>query len=77
MPSPVRIGPVRVNVIGYQSVRRDGLAHDVEAGNLRSTISSRRVAETPFGDVKDSGYGREGGTEGFPATRLPETSRTG
>jgi succinate-semialdehyde dehydrogenase / glutarate-semialdehyde dehydrogenase len=30
---------------------------------LPSAVAS--VAETPFGGVKDSGYGREGGTEGL------------
>jgi succinate-semialdehyde dehydrogenase/glutarate-semialdehyde dehydrogenase len=51
------------------------LANDVEAGNLSINHFVASVAETPFGGVKDSGYGREGGLRGFPATRLPKTSR--
>lgn len=38
----------------------DRLATEVEVGNLVAS-----VAETPFGGVKESGYGREGGTEGL------------
>jgi succinate-semialdehyde dehydrogenase/glutarate-semialdehyde dehydrogenase len=41
------------------------LADDVEAGNLSINHFVASVAETPFGGVKDSGYGREGGTEGL------------
>jgi succinate-semialdehyde dehydrogenase/glutarate-semialdehyde dehydrogenase len=41
------------------------LANDVEAGNLSINHFVASVAETPFGGVKDSGYGREGGTEGL------------
>jgi hypothetical protein len=40
------------------------LAGDIEAGNLSINHFVASVAETPFGGVKDSGYGREGGTEG-------------
>jgi succinate-semialdehyde dehydrogenase / glutarate-semialdehyde dehydrogenase len=43
----------------------DRLANDVEAGNLSINHFVASVAETPFGGVKDSGYGREGGTEGL------------
>ena len=41
------------------------LADGVEAGNLSINHFVASVAETPFGGVKDSGYGREGGTEGL------------
>ena len=43
----------------------DRLADGVEAGNLSINHFVASVAETPFGGVKDSGYGREGGTEGL------------
>jgi succinate-semialdehyde dehydrogenase/glutarate-semialdehyde dehydrogenase len=43
----------------------DRLANDVEAGNLSINHFVASIAETPFGGVKDSGYGREGGTEGL------------
>lgn len=43
----------------------DRLANDVEAGNLCINHFAASVAETPFGGVKDSGCGREGGTEGL------------
>ena len=41
----------------------DRLANDIEAGNLSINRFVASVAETPFDGVKDSGYGREGGTE--------------
>ena len=34
-------------------------------GNLSINTLEASVAETPFGGVKDSGYGREGGAEGL------------
>jgi succinate-semialdehyde dehydrogenase / glutarate-semialdehyde dehydrogenase len=43
----------------------DRLAEGVEAGNLSINHLTASFAETPFGGVKDSGYGREGGTEGL------------
>jgi succinate-semialdehyde dehydrogenase/glutarate-semialdehyde dehydrogenase len=43
----------------------DQLAERVEAGNLSINNLVASLAETPFGGVKDSGYGREGGTEGL------------
>ena len=43
----------------------DRLASEIEAGNLAINHFVASVAETPFGGVKDSGYGREGGTEGL------------
>jgi succinate-semialdehyde dehydrogenase/glutarate-semialdehyde dehydrogenase len=43
----------------------DKLAEGVEVGNLSINHFVASVAETPFGGVKDSGFGREGGTEGL------------
>ena len=37
----------------------------MEAGNLSINHFVASLAETPFGGVKDSGYGREGGSEGL------------
>jgi succinate-semialdehyde dehydrogenase/glutarate-semialdehyde dehydrogenase len=43
----------------------DRLAEGIEAGNLSINHFVASIAETPFGGVKESGYGREGGTEGL------------
>ena len=43
----------------------DMLLEKVQAGNLSINTLEASVAETPFGGVKDSGYGREGGAEGL------------
>ena len=41
------------------------LALELEVGNLSINHFTASLAETPFGGVKDSGYGREGGIEGL------------
>ena len=41
------------------------LAEGVEVGNLSINHFVASLAETPFGGVKDSGYAREGGSEGL------------
>jgi succinate-semialdehyde dehydrogenase/glutarate-semialdehyde dehydrogenase len=43
------------------------LADEIEVGNLSINHFVASLAETPFGGVKDSGYGREGGVEGLQA----------
>ncbi|MGE4220022.1 MAG: NAD-dependent succinate-semialdehyde dehydrogenase [Alphaproteobacteria bacterium] len=43
----------------------DRLAEEVEVGNLSINHFVASSAETPFGGVKESGYGREGGSEGL------------
>jgi len=43
----------------------DRLAEGVEVGNLSINNLVASIAETPFGGVKESGYGREGGIEGL------------
>ena len=43
----------------------DRLAEGIEAGNVSINTLEASVAETPFGGVKESGYGREGGLEGL------------
>ena len=49
----------------HSSFRADQLVEGIEAGNLSINTLEASVAETPFGGVKESGYGREGGTEGL------------
>ena len=41
------------------------MVEGVEAGNLSINTLEASLPETPFGGVKSSGYGREGGTEGL------------
>jgi len=41
------------------------LSEEIEAGNLSINTLEASVAETPFGGVKESGRGREGGAEGL------------
>lgn len=41
------------------------LSERIEVGNLSINHFVASVAETPFGGVKDSGFGREGGIEGL------------
>ncbi len=43
----------------------DRLSEEIEVGNLSINHYVASLAETPFGGVKDSGYGREGGVEGL------------
>lgn len=43
----------------------DRMVDRVEAGNLSINTLEASLPETPFGGVKSSGYGREGGTEGL------------
>jgi succinate-semialdehyde dehydrogenase/glutarate-semialdehyde dehydrogenase len=41
------------------------MVEGVEAGNLSINTLEASLPETPFGGVKSSGYGREGGSEGL------------
>lgn len=43
----------------------DRMVEGVEAGNLSINTLEASLPETPFGGVKSSGHGREGGTEGL------------
>ena len=43
----------------------DRMVEKVEAGNLSINTLEASLPETPFGGVKSSGYGREGGSEGL------------
>ncbi len=41
------------------------MTNEVEAGNISFNTLEASLPETPFGGVKSSGYGREGGSEGL------------
>ena len=45
--------------------KADRLMSGLEAGNISINTLEASVAETPFGGVKESGLGREGGAEGL------------
>jgi succinate-semialdehyde dehydrogenase/glutarate-semialdehyde dehydrogenase len=49
----------------HSASNADRLADGIEAGNVSINTLEASVAEVPFGGVKDSGYGREGGIEGL------------
>ena len=43
----------------------DRMIEDIEAGNVSINTLEASLPETPFGGIKSSGYGRDGGTEGL------------
>lgn len=49
----------------HSAANVDQMIDGVEAGNLSINTLEASVAETPFGGVKASGFGREGGEEGL------------
>lgn len=49
----------------HSAANVDRLIDGVECGNLSINTLEASVPETPFGGVKSSGYGREGGDEGL------------
>ena len=49
----------------HSAANVDQLIDGVEAGNLSINTLEASLPETPFGGVKSSGYGREGGDEGL------------
>ncbi len=49
----------------HSAANADRMAEGVEAGNLSINTLEASLPETPFGGVKWSGYGREGGEEGL------------
>lgn len=49
----------------HSAANVDRLTQGVEAGNLSINTLEASVAEVPFGGVKFSGHGREGGAEGL------------
>lgn len=60
---------VPFGLAGYAFTNRadyiDRLIDEVEVGNLSINTLEASMPETPFGGVKSSGYGREGGSEGL------------
>ncbi len=51
----------------------DRMIEGIEAGNLSINTLEASLPETPFGGVKSSGYGREGGTEGIHNYMITKT----
>ena len=58
---------VPYGLAGYAFTNRadyiDRLIDEIEVGNFSINTLEASLPETPFGGVKSSGYGREGGTE--------------
>jgi succinate-semialdehyde dehydrogenase/glutarate-semialdehyde dehydrogenase len=51
----------------------DRMVEGIEAGNVSINTLEASLPETPFGGVKSSGYGREGGTEGLHNYMITKT----
>jgi succinate-semialdehyde dehydrogenase/glutarate-semialdehyde dehydrogenase len=64
-----RANSVPFGLAGYAFTNRadyiDRMIDEVEVGNLSINTLEASLLETPFGGVKSSGYGREGGSEGL------------
>ncbi|MEQ8291279.1 MAG: NAD-dependent succinate-semialdehyde dehydrogenase [Roseovarius sp.] len=64
-----RANSVPYGLAGYAFTNRadyiDRMIDGVEVGNFSVNTLEASLPETPFGGVKSSGYGREGGTEGL------------
>ena len=64
-----RANAVPYGLAGYGFTNRadyiDRMIDGVEVGNFSVNTLEASLPETPFGGVKSSGYGREGGTEGL------------
>ncbi len=64
-----RANSVPYGLAGYAFTNRadyiDRMIDEVEVGNLSINTLEASMPETPFGGVKSSGYGREGGSEGL------------
>ncbi|MGJ5619639.1 NAD-dependent succinate-semialdehyde dehydrogenase [Sulfitobacter sp. MF3-043] len=60
---------VPYGLAGYAFTNRadyiDRMIDEIEVGNLSINTLEASMPETPFGGVKSSGYGREGGSEGL------------
>ncbi|TGV46071.1 aldehyde dehydrogenase family protein, partial [Mesorhizobium sp. M2D.F.Ca.ET.160.01.1.1] len=52
--------------------RTDRLMRGIEAGMVSINHFGLAAPETPFGGIKDSGYGIEGGSEGIQAYFTPK-----
>jgi succinate-semialdehyde dehydrogenase/glutarate-semialdehyde dehydrogenase len=57
----------------HSAPRIEQLSDQLEVGNLSINHLVASVAETPFGGVKDSGFGREGGNEGLACYTVTKT----
>lgn len=67
--------PYGLAAYAFTSAHRTGqaLSHDIESGMVSINHQGIGLPELPFGGIKDSGYGSEGGTEALEAyldTRL-------
>jgi succinate-semialdehyde dehydrogenase / glutarate-semialdehyde dehydrogenase len=64
-----RANPLPYGLAAYAFTRSartaDRLADELEAGNRSIHHFVASIAETPFGGVKEIGYGREGAAEGL------------
>ncbi|WP_299030879.1 NAD-dependent succinate-semialdehyde dehydrogenase [uncultured Sulfitobacter sp.] len=64
-----RANSVPYGLAGYAFTNRadyiDRMIDEVEVGNFSVNTLEASMPETPFGGVKSSGYGREGGSEGL------------
>ena len=65
--------PVGLASYAFTDSRRvaEKISNEIEAGMLGLNHFALAIPETPFGGVKDSGFGSEGGIEGLDAFMTP------